>query len=724
MKAPIFLLFVLSFFSTIITAQDQYTLTGIVLDKNTKEPLPYAHIGIPELGIGTTSSERGEFKIKLPSDNLEVELMISFIGYEAYKKKVSQLGNPANIEIKATVTNLMEIEVLDQVAVESIIRKAVNNIPKNYPTYPHTDLAFYRESRTGKDSQYLYMAEGVLNVYKKSYRSTKEGQVSLVQGRKINLRDPLDTLVRSGFTSGHMAAHRFDFVYNREDFLQEKYFPVYNYWIESMTSYNGNPVYVIAFAKDYEVTKAYYDTEKKKRRFGWNLLKRNTKSQKKRLTARMKGRLYIDKNSYAIIKGEFEITPKGLKKINDYPLYSGNWKGNAYEVNYQKLGDKWFFSDAFRKGLYGGGGLYMNEVKITQINPKKSGPLPYLDRISKGQRFTKMTGTYDPNFWNNYNTTPLNTDLAASVEQLQNAKTANEALDPLYLAELQLRRDSIEFEKRKLEIAKEREQLELEDLDMSEIELTQMQRKIIERQIKRKQKKKKRKNFNRFSASFGLGTHLIATEANDMSITILTDDEPRENILTVNEETQRRDFEIIGQYDFDLFWTKNIFTRFGGSFDFYNSKYKERAIGMGLQMNLSRQRPFFFRAIAQYSNLKYYRKLGDGDNDFGKFRINGTRFKANTIRVNYGSRTHNLKLSGEFALELNPSRELYVRGTYFMPFARRQDIWLKERKELFRKDTRVEVDNSRVQVTQNDIPFDGRIMPEETISITVGYLFK
>jgi len=169
---------------------------------------------------------------------------------------------------------------------------------------------------------------------------------------------------------------------------------------------------------------------------------------------------------------------------------------------------------------------------------------------------------------------------------------------------------------------------------------------------------------------------------------------------------------------------KNIFFRANTVFDFANSRYKERSLGFGLSMNLSNQRPFFLRVAAAYSNFKYYRKVGIADNDYGKFKIEGKKFKANNIKVNYGSQTRNLKLSAELAIELNAAREFYLRGTYFMPFHRRQDIWLQERKELFRKKTDVPVNDSRVLVTQNDVPFDGQILPDETFTITFGWKFK
>ena len=715
MKAYPLLLFCLFFLSNITNAQsDKITLRGKVVDQTTKEPLAFAHIGIAKIGIGTTTSDRGEFELKVPINIFEEELTVSFLGYKSFLKKIKHFSNPSVIELIQSEKGLLEVEVLGPAAVENIIRKAVQRIPKNYLTHGHTDLAFYRESRTNNDSTYIYLAEGVLNVYKKSYKSSKEGQVSLVQGRKINLANPLDTIIRKGFTSGHMAPHRFDFVYNREDFLQEDFFPVYEYWIESMTTYNGKLVYIIGFNKDYNIPESFGKKrkilEKSKNERGSWFLSLNKKRKPKKITARMKGRIFIEKESYAIIKGEFEITPDGLKKYDDYPLYSGNWKENSYVVNYQKLGDKWFFSDAFRKGIYGGGGIYTNEVKITQINPKKSSSLPYLERMTRNQRFTKMTGSYDSDFWANYNTTPMSEGLAASMEQLKNADVAREALNPVYLEELQLRRDSIQFVKQKQELANDEKEL---DFDLSEINNST----IINLA-------KKKKNFNRFNASLGLGTHLITSGGQQMSVTLLTDDDLKETILVISDEIKKRKFEIISNLGFEIYLHKNIFFQANTVFDFASSKYKERSLSFGLNMNLSKQRPFFFRISAGYSNFKYYRKIGIADNNFEKFRIEGKKFKSNTIKVNYGSQTKNLKLSGELAIEINPSREFYVRGTYLMPFSRRQNIWIQERNKLFRKKTDVPENDSRVLVTQNDVPFNGQILPDETVTITLGWKIK
>jgi hypothetical protein len=239
-----FLFFLLLCCAGAVQAQDYLTLTGKVLDKKSKQPVQFAHIGIPEKGIGTTTGFDGGFEFKLPKEFDHSRLTVSFMGYETFSQPANTFKNGSVIYLVQAVNQLTEVVVMDKKAIVDIIRKAVKNIPKNYPDDPTNTIAFYRESLTDDSLRYRYLAEGVLKVYKTSYKNDKEGQVGLVQGRKINLRNPLDTAFNSGLSSGHMAAHRFDFVKNREDFIDEDYFPFYRYWIENITSYNGRTVYI------------------------------------------------------------------------------------------------------------------------------------------------------------------------------------------------------------------------------------------------------------------------------------------------------------------------------------------------------------------------------------------------------------------------------------------------------------------------------------------------
>lgn len=650
-------------FSSLVYSQS-IIITGKVQDADNGKALAYAHVGIPEKGIGTVTGEDGSFTLKVPQSYNQSKLSVSFIGYATYERPLSALQSPATIRIKAVPASLQEVVVMDERAVEDIIRRAVRRIPDNYPDNATSVTGFYRESRTNAVQEYLYMAEGVLDIYKTSYRNTKEGQVGLIQGRKIILSaEEVDQ--HSGFSSGHMAAHRFDFVKNREDFIDESYFDDYKYWIETVTFYEGKPVYVIGFNR----------AEGGK--------------------GRMKGSIYIDTLSYAFLRAQFEILPEGLRKIDDYPLYAGNWNANRYTVNYRKVEDKWYFSNALREGVYRDGGLYSNEIAITEIQPGRGKPVPYLGRLNRGDEFLEITGTYDEDFWKNYNTTPLSTGLQQTVVQMRNQEKATEVFDSLFIARLQTRRDSIL---------------------RATSDGTEFMGKVTPSMDKPDGFKW------RFQTMVGLGSHFLETPAANMRAAFLEQaDGPA--ILDVASDWNTRSFEPIAHLDFNLFFRPNFFVRGGWSRDLWNSIYRERSLGLGTQLNLSKGRPFFVRAVAQHSHHKYARKIGAAENDFGKFKADNKRFNADRINLYYGSRIHSLKLSLEMALELHPGQELFIRGGYMLPFARQQHLYLKERRQFFNKKERLPLED-RIAVERNGEPFAGRVTPEQSFFVTVGLLFK
>lgn len=709
--ASIFLLF-FCFFLADAQGQDYLTLRGKIIDQKSGEAISFAHVGIPEKGIGTTTGFDGRFQLKIPAANQNSTLTVSYMGYETYRKKVSDFTFGGTIKLKASVGRLTEVVVMDKSAIVDIIRRGVRNIPKNYPTESSNMVAFYRESLTDDSLRYRYLAEGVLKVFKYSYKNKKPGHIGLVQGRKINLRNPLDTSFYSGLSSGHMAPHRFDFVKYREDFIDESYFPLYDYKIESVTTYNDRPVWVIAFEKG---EKEFLEGKKKKRSFVDRLLGKNKGSGDGRLRARLKGKVYIDQESYAFIRAEFEVTKEGLRKYDDYPLYTGTWYANKYVVNYREHEGKWYLSDALREGINNDGTHYANDVKITEISPERANQIPYPDRLHKGRQFVSLTGSYDEDFWKNYNTTPLSEGLAESVAQYQNVRKAQEVFSEEYQLELKRQRDSIataRLLKAKEEMAANGEisKVELEDKD------------FVPPQLKQVATVKKR--FDRVKFNVGMGVHLIETSlAGPLSITYF--DKDGEEILFLSDEIEQQDFEIIGRWEFDIYLKRNWFIRFGNAFDFHTNVYKDWSLGTGLQMNLTpRRRPIFFRTTAQYSYLRYYRKVGNAENDYGKFRVRSRRFKGDEVRLSYGSRLHNVNLSAELSVELHPGAELYFRGTYHYTFASTQAVWFKETKQFHRRDRALAVKNDRLSVWDYDVPFNDRITPDESFSVTVGYMWK
>ncbi len=654
---------------------DYFTIKGAVVHERTGEPLSHAHVGIPDRGIGTTTGYDGGFLLKLPAYYKGATLTVSYLGFKTYRIPVRQIRQPFTVRLQPSPATLQEVIVMDEQKVEDIIRKAVRRIPENYPDYPTSMQGFYRESKTDADGAYIYLAEGVLDLYKRSYQNEKEGQVGLIQGRQVGLVSEEELRAQTGFSSGHLASDRFDIVKNREDFIDERYFEAYKYWVENITTHNDAPVYVIGFDR---AEGAY--------------------------AARMKGRVFIDTLTFAFIRAEFEILPDAQRKYNDYPLYTGNWKGNRYFVNYRQVNGHWHLSEALREGFWRDGGVYTNELIVTEVKPGRGKTIPYMERLGRDERFLSLTGTYDENFWASYNTAPINDRaLAETVQQLNNQSKANEVFDTTFMNQLQRQRDSVAAVSTTTTRA----------ADSTAFAYTApaggFQQEISKWG---------------FHFSYGLGAHFLHTAAGRYELQYLSQPEAAP-ILAVDETIDARAFEPQYQIATDITYKGRYVFRFDFTRDFTNSIYRASAVGAGLQFNLTkRYRPFFVRPLVQYSRLLYGRKVGQADNDFGNFKAEGKNFKASKVNMYYGSRVQNLMLTLEMALELNPGRELFLRAGYRLPFQHRQRLFLWERKRVFRKRAELPVDH-QVVVRRDGVPFEGAIDGmEPALSLTIGILSK
>lgn len=670
MRLTILLLLALAV--TIGNAQSSYSsLSGTITDKTTGKPLAYAHIGIPEQGIGTTTGYDGQFVLKVPDLYRQSNIRVSYIGYRSFSAPFSSLSNPATIKLQAIPTSLQEIIVMDEQRVEDIIRKAVRKIPDNYNTRPTSMLAFYREARTDEHQDYIYLAEGVLDIYKTSYKKEGEGQTGLVQGRQIILQ-PDAVASHSGFVSGHLAAHRFDFVKYREDFIDEEYFDAYAYRIETITEYEGKPVYVISFDQSGNNSRG-----------------------------RMKGKVYIDTLSYAFLRAEFEIRKEALKKWDDYPLYSGNWKGNRYFVNYRQLPDgKWYFSDALREGHYRDGGLYSNEVVVTEIDEKRGRPVPYESRLSKGGEFLENTGVYDDDFWKQYNTTPLNDELYQSVLQFRTHEIADEVFDSIYLAQLNSQENSI---------------------DSVQSETAQAATPILPQQINDTEPKKKLGV--RFQWTASTGVHQLETSEADFYIGYQPGESP-DAYFEVDEQLSAREYEPIVQFDGQLLIGKKFFVNWGFARGTWDSFYKERGFGVGYQINLTKRRPLFFRTSVQHSKLRYARRIGTAENEVKDYKLDSKKFNSDEVKVFYGHLSHSIKGTAALSLEIHPGLEFFAQASYLLPFKEKIRLRVKEKGQFFNKKVWIPLDDDFL-IGREDQLFNKRItINKESIMLTTGVVFK
>ncbi len=96
------LLFIALFLSSVIPfAQAQKAeIKGVIVDKDTKEPLPFTSIGLKNEQIGALSNEHGQFIVPAPSQNMADSLVVVALGYARRAVLVKRGVNVASLTIE------------------------------------------------------------------------------------------------------------------------------------------------------------------------------------------------------------------------------------------------------------------------------------------------------------------------------------------------------------------------------------------------------------------------------------------------------------------------------------------------------------------------------------------------------------------------------------------------------------------------------------------------
>jgi hypothetical protein len=294
---------------------------GVVLDKKTRKPLPYANVFIINRSIGTITNASGVFVLKLGDIPPEDTLGISHIGYSLYCIPLCDVDtNELTIRLSTDQVQIKEIVVRPYDPIY-IITKAIEHIPDNYEVNPAVLTAFFRET-TKQNNDNISLSEAIIYIYKESYTSLRPDQVKIYKGRKgnnISNKEYIDFIVQGGLYNNL----QLDIVKNGPTFLDKDYFHLYDYTIEKIIYHQERPTYVIAFDQREGVNYPCY-----------------------------KGKLFIDVESLAIIGADFELSQKGMdyatglyvkkcpRKLRVKPVSA------SYEVYYRQYNNRWNLSNA------------------------------------------------------------------------------------------------------------------------------------------------------------------------------------------------------------------------------------------------------------------------------------------------------------------------------------------------------------------------------------------
>ena len=92
---------------TQVTVFAQYSISGRVIDKNTREPVEYAMVQLVKGGAAKLSDKEGNFDIAVKADT--TELLITGIGYEPMRMAYSKDEKKITAELTRGIVNLKEL---------------------------------------------------------------------------------------------------------------------------------------------------------------------------------------------------------------------------------------------------------------------------------------------------------------------------------------------------------------------------------------------------------------------------------------------------------------------------------------------------------------------------------------------------------------------------------------------------------------------------------------
>jgi CarboxypepD_reg-like domain len=363
-------------------------ISGIIVDEESGDPLPFATIALKNKGKGTVTNSNGEFQLKITPDCLNDTLSLSYLGFIGREIPVKQsLGNNFRILMKREFISIPEIVIRTQIPQE-IIFKTVASIPRNYGSTPAMLTGFYREGVMKKNNLQSY-SEAVLQIYKSAYSgSLLSDQIKIYKSRKIENMDLHDTLAVR-LKAGLSTCLELDGAKNLFDFIDRISMPEYSYRISDIVTYDDEAAWVIDFEQREGVEEPLF-----------------------------KGSIYINTDDYAILNAEFELNPKYINKLKDSFILStshgfSTWPASVkYMVTYRKDNNRYFLSHVRgdlvfvskqKKKLFNSQFNVFFELAVTSIN---------LENVQRFEReelapihavFSKTIETYDADFWQNQN---------------------------------------------------------------------------------------------------------------------------------------------------------------------------------------------------------------------------------------------------------------------------------------------------------------------------------
>lgn len=371
----------------------QITISGTVVDKDTRQPLPFASVWIRGKPIATITNMQGEFDFHIQGEYRNEMMVISMLSYQSFEAPVwSLIGQRVAVELEESPQILKEVVISDSLRSGDILRIALSKIKDNFPMQPYMMDGFYRDTKR-LGGTYISLLEAAIKIYDEDYNEPRNKF-------KLHERVALLEVRRSlGYSS------KFTSYFDEDNLLEDlllnnnvryRQFPEEDVFFSSLrraknTTHNGREVFVITQTN------------------GYNL------------------KVYIDADTYAITHMEYEREQSekwgkrrgligkfvNLKKSIDFKEYGGKMYLNYIIVD-SKI--NWYDNQTeelrFETGLH-------QQLLINRVYPNTNEKIGTTQKMrSYGLQYQDLP--YNKVFWDNYNVikdTPLDKTIIQDLEK-------------------------------------------------------------------------------------------------------------------------------------------------------------------------------------------------------------------------------------------------------------------------------------------------------------------
>lgn len=129
--------------SMCLNAQEQMKFVGTLRSQQDSTPIAYAHIGIPQLGVGTITNNEGRYELFINATNTDT-FHISHISFQDLKLTARQLNDSVHFLIPSENT-LDEVHVFPKDSLRFWLESICRRIKKHGPQGRNLSVGFYRE---------------------------------------------------------------------------------------------------------------------------------------------------------------------------------------------------------------------------------------------------------------------------------------------------------------------------------------------------------------------------------------------------------------------------------------------------------------------------------------------------------------------------------------------------------------------------------------------------